>query len=113
MDIPSILWIFGGTFAGNVLMSLLGSWYRAIIEVRKSGGSPNRWPVVLAVSLFNAGPWALVAAAIFTCYEISAPWAPWFFSGAFAWIAFPLTLFAIGNRRRARRNESEDSKNAV
>ena len=101
MDAPVIFWIFGGTLAGNVLMSLLSSWYRAIIEVRRTAGSPNRWPMVLAVSLFNAGPWALVGAAIFTYYEISAPWAPWFFGGALVWIALVVALATIGRKRHA------------
>ena len=105
MGAPAIFWIFGGTLAGNVLMSLLGSWFRAIVEVRKTGGSASRWPMVVGVSLFNAGPWALVGAALFTYYEISAPWAPWFFGGALVWIMLLLTIASIGRMKRDTRGK--------
>ena|SRR5690349_21566447 len=113
MDVPGLVWLFGGTIAGNVLFSLLGAWYRAILEVTKDGGFRHRWAMVVGVSLFNAGPWALVAAAIFTYYEISAPWAPWFFGGAFVWVMFVLTLASLVAMKRGRQAKSEGPKNVV
>ena len=62
-------------------MSLISPWVRAIVEVLRGESLRRRWGMVLAVSLFNAGPWGIFAAVIFAYYEHSEPWAPWFFGG--------------------------------
>ena len=91
MEMSSLIWAMGGLLAGKVMVSLMSSWVRAIVEVLRGESLRRRWGMVLAVSLFNAGPWAIFAAAIFAYYEHSEPWAPWFFGG----VAASILLFGI------------------
>jgi hypothetical protein len=83
-----LIWAFGGFLAGHVLVALVSTWIRAVIEVLRGRELSHSWGIVVASSLFNAGPWALLAAGIFTYYEISEAWAPWFFGSAAAWMLF-------------------------
>jgi hypothetical protein len=65
--------------------------------------------MVVLTSLFNAGPWTLVVAGLFAYYVHSAEWAPWFFGGATAWIAYIGGLMFMAYRR----NQVKSAKNAV
>ena len=80
----------GGLLGGHVMVSLMTPWVGAIVEVLRGESLRRRWGMVLAVSLFNAGPWAILTAAIFAYYEHSEPWAPWFFGGV------AIGIFSIG-----------------
>src|SRR5262245_18917694 len=81
-------WAFGGMLAGNVLVSGISSWVRAIVEVRRTYASGHPWRMVVLTSLFNAGPWILVVAGLFAYYVHAAEWAPWFFGGAIVWVMY-------------------------
>jgi hypothetical protein len=86
---------FGGMMAVNVLWMLISSWIRMLLEVSTSTGQKRSWSVVMASSLFHAGPWALIAAIAFGIYVRAAPWAPWFFGGAVVWVLFMVAIVSI------------------
>jgi hypothetical protein len=108
VESSAVIWAFGGFLAGHVLVALVSTWIRAILEVLRGRELSRSWGIVVASSIFNAGPWALLAAGIFTYYEISAPWAPWFFGSAVAWILFmsivALRIAAIQRNRKRGAN---------
>ena len=98
-------WALGGMLSANVLIAMMSTWVRAIVEVRRS--SPvHPWRMVIATSLFNAGPWALVVAGIFIFYESSAPWILWFVGGAVAWILYMgIVVGSVMWKQRRRKSE--------
>src|SRR6266851_10161976 len=105
MDMSSLGWAFGGVIAANVLIATLSSWARAIVEVRRNYQSDRGWGLVAATSLFSSGPWALAVLGIFTYFEYSEPWAPWFFGGAGAWILYLGSVVAFFTWRQKRQKE--------
>jgi hypothetical protein len=99
---------FGGMVAVNVLYMMLSSWIRTVYELAKS--SPTKrppWGTIAAVSLFHAGPWALIAAIAFAIYVHASPWAPWFFGGAAAWTLITVALVYIAMRKLRRQMEAK------
>jgi hypothetical protein len=104
MNMSAFTAAFGGFMAFTALAATMSSWLRAIIEVKRDP-SNHPWRMVVLISLFNAGPWFLVTAALFLYFERSAPWLPWFVGGA----AFQLLFFAalmIYARKRANRKRN-------
>jgi hypothetical protein len=100
METSGLMSAMIGFIAGHLLSALLISWGRAVVEVRRVHESSHPGRMVVLTSLFNAGPWALVAAAIFAYYEYSQPWAPWFFGGAFATLLLFGTLAVVTIKRQ-------------
>ena len=100
MESSPWIWAFGGGVAANIVIALVSSWARAIVEIRRSHSS---WRMVAAVSLFNSGPWTLLIAAVFVAFTYSEPWAPWFFGGAAIWFLYIYGLvgFAIWKQKRS------------
>ena len=105
MDASGLGWAIGGLIAGNIVLAVIWHWIRAIFEVLKTGEPAHRWRRVALTSLFNGGPWMIVAVGIFVYYEHSEPWAPWFLGGAAAWMALLGFLVAV-TRRRVRGNRN-------
>ena len=108
MEASSWGWALGVFLAINDLISLLSSWARAIFELRRERGTTH-WGAVAATSLFNAGPWALLATGIFIYYEHAEPWAPWFFGAAGAWIVLLAALLPWILWRNRRRKEKQNA----
>ena len=63
---------------------------------------------VIASSVFHAGPWALAIAIAFGIYAHAAPWAPWFFGAAVAWVLFVVALgsFTVWRIKRGRKSNA-------
>ncbi len=99
MTFSLLLVALAGFFAGNIVLAVLWHWIRAALDVHRTGDPGHRWRRVALTSLFNAGPWMLVAAGIFVYYVRDESWAPWFFAGAIAWIAFMAFMVATVWRR--------------
>ena len=63
-----------GTMVGALLTSFVARWVALVIEtLRGPSAHPRRMAAL--VSLFHAGPWLLVAVAIFGFFEYSERWA--------------------------------------
>ena len=105
MEASSLFVAFGGMVAGAILVSALSRWARVISEARRTEPLAHRWRRVALVSLLSSGPWVLVAFGIFTYYEHSAPWVPWFFGGVVVWVVYVAVLISIvwrKHRNKAR-----------
>jgi len=92
-----LFWAMGGMMAGNILVAIVSTWIRAVVEVWRSHERGHAGRMVVLTSLFNAGPWAIVAAVIFAYYEYSEPWFVWFVGGAAVWILL-LSILVLVNR---------------
>ena len=64
--------------------------------------------MAVVTSLFNAGPWLLVAAATFIYFEYSEPWLPWVLVGAVLWVSL-LCLNGYRVWRRVREKQQENA----
>jgi len=108
-----------GFFAGTLLFTSSIRWVGLAVEAwsqaaRIAGGKPPlpRFALTLAAqSLFHSGPWLALAAAFFAWHVGSEPWAPWFFTGALASLAFmgAVTASALVQMKRARARRGPDA----
>ncbi|HEX4333553.1 MAG TPA: hypothetical protein VH040_15550 [Usitatibacter sp.] len=109
METSSLVAIFGGFMAAHILVSFVSTWARAIVEIRRESAPSRRWTMIAFTSLFNAGPWALVAAGIFVYFEYSARWFPWFLAGVATVVLFYAVLFWKYRKLLGRKSEAKNA----
>ncbi len=95
--------VFAGFLAGSILVSTVLRWIGTIVSTLHESYE-HRWRMVALTSIFNAGPWMLVAACVFAWFVHSKPWAPWFGAGVAIWAAwhgyFAYRMLQILRRKR-------------
>jgi xanthine/uracil permease len=91
-----------GFLIGNLLFSKVGMWIATIYEITKDGGDGSKGARLAAAIFLGAGPWFLIATAMFAVYVHSESWAPPIFVGTVIAIIF-FSLFAVYLARKARR----------
>ena len=108
--------VIGGYLAGNLVFVAVLRWIITIVMARNQvvaaeGREAPRRVVMLALSqsLFQSGPWLLVALAFFAYHVYSEPWALWFFGGFFAGIA----ILGIASAHARKVAAEEEKKNAL
>jgi hypothetical protein len=91
-----------GFLVGNLLFSKVGMWIATIYAIAKDGAESSKGARLASATFLSAGPWFLVATAMFAVYVHSKSWAPPIFAGAVIAITF-FSLFAVYLVRKARR----------
>src|SRR5258705_4968800 len=103
--IPSAIMIMLGFFIGPAVTAVVGRWVALVVETLR-GPTPHPRRMAALVSLFHAGPWMVVAVAIFGYFEYSEQWAQLLGIGIVAWAVF-IALFGLRIRAKIRKREME------
>ena len=101
----SAMMIMVGFMVGALLASFVARWAALVIETLK-GPSAHPRRMAALVSLFHAGPWLLVAVAIFGFFEYSERWAQLVGVGIIVYAVF-IAYFMYRLRAKARENRAE------
>ena len=102
---PSAIMIMLGFFIGAMVTSVVGRWVALVVESLKGPMAHPRRMAAL-ISLFHAGPWMIVAVAVFGYFEYSKQWAQLLGIGILAWAVF-IAVFGLRIRANIRKREME------
>jgi hypothetical protein len=90
-----------GFLIGNLLFSKVGMWIATIYEIAKNHSEGSKAARLASAIFLSAGPWFLIATAMFAVYVHSESWAPPIFVGALIAITF-FSVFSAYLIRKAR-----------
>jgi hypothetical protein len=85
---------------------VVGRWIALVIDTLK-GPTPHPRRMAILISLFHAGPWMLVAVAIFSYFEYSERWARLLGVGIIVWAVFA-AYFMLAARANAKKRKAEN-----
>jgi hypothetical protein len=95
-----------GFLIGNLAFSRVGHWVVALHQIAKDDSVTAKTGKIASVTLLSAGPWFVVAVAVFAYFVHSESWSTPIFIGAFVAIAF-FSALAVHFARKARHAKAD------